>query len=37
LKGNKSRITEEKIKQLSEIGFVWNRWEQSWSDNGNVR
>ncbi len=33
-KGDKSRITKEKIKQLSDIGFVWNRWEQNWSDNG---
>ncbi len=34
LNGNTSRITKEKIKQLTSIGFVWNRWEHNWSDNG---
>jgi hypothetical protein len=25
--GKKSNLTEEKIKELNEIGFVWNRWD----------
>ena len=34
MKGDKSRISKEKIRQLSAIGFVWNRWEYDWIDTG---
>jgi len=30
--GDTARITKERIKQLDDIGFAWNRWESNWSD-----
>jgi hypothetical protein len=30
--GKATRITEKRIKQLTSIGFVWNRWEQKWNN-----
>ena len=29
--GKPTRISEERIKQLSDIGFVWNRWDEIWN------
>jgi Helicase associated domain. len=32
--GKTSCISKERIKELTEIGFVWNRWEDVWMERG---
>mmetsp|Transcript_8108 Transcript_8108/g.9432 ORF Transcript_8108/g.9432 Transcript_8108/m.9432 type:complete len:210 (+) Transcript_8108:3-632(+) len=32
LSGKPTRISKERIIQLTKLGFVWNRWEDAWND-----